>query len=223
MSLKEKWRFAIKCMKYCHNLKINLICMGIMLMVALMYIIMDISRGVGFYMILVLTMYPAQFLYTVCGSQLVQSSPYKKALMTSLPVMTTLCGSAAVYLLMAAVDAVQIMMKPESAVQYIFEILIGGIVILVMNVYVGLVFKYFLASMILLCVSLVGFFRNLRIIGPHISHIALAVSRCPLSAAIAAGLCLTLLGSLLQYGISLLVYKKPISKRAIYGLLRQQT
>lgn len=222
MSFREKWRFAIKCMKYSYNLKTTLICAGVMFALGLLYEVTDISNGIGIYFMVLVAMYPAQLLYSICGSQLVQSSPYKKTLMTSLPTVITLCGSLPIYLLVIIIQGVRAIMNPETAGQSVYAILMAGMTLLFLDIYVGIVYKYFWVSMVIMCVSLSFFYVNFGFIGS--SSLITQISRCsPMPVAIAVGLCLVLLGSLLQYGVSLLVYKKPISKRAIYGMMRQQT
>ncbi|MDE5746728.1 MAG: hypothetical protein K2I21_04030, partial [Acetatifactor sp.] len=89
------------------------------------------------------------------------------------------------------------------------------------TVYIGIAYKYFVLPMVLMCVSMVGFYNLSGIIGEGMV-LSQYFLKIPMPAAIAIGLCLALLGALLQYVVSLLVYKKPISRRAIYGILRQQ-
>ena len=108
--------------------------------------------------------------------------------------------------------------KPETAGQGVSVILMSGLFLLFLDIYAGIVYKYFWVSMMVMCVGVVGIYSN---IGRYRLFMQL-FSRCSLPAAIAAGMCLALLGSLLQYGVSLLVYKKPVSKQAVYGMLRQK-
>lgn len=218
MRFGKKWQFAIKCMKYSYNLKLNLICAGVMLALGLFYEIIDLGNGMGGFILLVVSMYPVQILYSVCGSQLVQSSPYKKALMTSMPTILTLCSSILIYLLIVVIEGVRMVIKPETAGQGVSVILMSGMFLLFLDIYAGIVYKYFWISMVIMIVGTVGIYSN---IGRYRLFMQL-FSGCSLPVAIAAGLCLALLGSLLQYGISLLVYKKPVSKQAVYGMLRQK-
>ena len=85
MKLIENWRFAVKCIKLSYNLKTNLLCIGFLSVMALVYEIGNFSNGMGAILMLTVGMYPAQMICSVCGSQLVLSSPHKKAIMTSVP------------------------------------------------------------------------------------------------------------------------------------------
>lgn len=221
MSFGKKWKFAMKCMKYSYNLKLNLFCAGIMLAIGLFYEIIDLGNGMGSYILLVISMYPVQMLYSICGSQLVQSSPYKKALMTSIPTVLTLCSSICIYLLIVVIEGVRMVIKPETAGQGVSIILMSGMLLLFLDIYAGIVYKYFWVSMVIMIVSVVGIYNSVGFIGR--SPLFLQIfPECSFPVAIAAGVCLALLGSLLQYGVSLLVYKKPVSKQAVYGMLRQK-
>ncbi len=221
MRFKESLQFAIKCMKYSFNLKTNLICAAIIFILGTLYEIMELGNGFGSYLMLLVAMYPAQMIYSISGSHLVQSSPYKKSLMTSIPTMITFCSGILIFLLVIVIKGVRIAMKPEAAEQNIYSIMIAGLTLLLLDIYVGFVYKYFVASMVILCISVVSIYSNIDFLG-QFHQITWIFSRCTLPAAIVVGLCLALLGSLLQYGFSLLTYKKPISKYAVYGMLRQQ-
>ena len=228
MRLIESWRFAIKCIKLSYHLKVNLIIVGFLFLLALVYEIadlnVDLNSGMGGILLLIVAMYPAQMIYSICGSQLAQSSPYKKAMMTSLPAVITFCCGILTYLLVIVTEAIRAIRNPEAAEHCARLILLIGIVLMILNIYIGIAFRYFALSMIILLGFLLGFYYcypagivigRSTIVLPWLTGISMPV-------ATAVGLCLAVLGSLLQYGISLLLYKRPISRTAIYGLLRQQ-
>lgn len=220
MKLINSWRFAIKCMRLSYNLKINLLCMGFLFILAILQEIFYISGGSGAFMLLIIAMYPAQLVSSVCGSQMVLSSPYRKPLMTSLPTVLNLCSGMAVYLAIIGIELIRVHMIPQLANFSSFIILSCGIILLLLDIYVGLAYKCFALSLVILSVSMIGFYYMSGIgRGTALSQNPFCL---PLPIAIAAGLCLALVGSALQYGISRLVYKKPMSRFAIFGLLRQQ-
>lgn len=221
MKLMENWRFAVKCIKLSYNLKANLLCIGFLGVMGLVYEIMNFNNGMGAILMLTAGMYPAQMIYSVCGSLLVLSSPHKKALMTSMPTIITFCSGMLTYLAVIGIEGIRAMGNPEAAEYSAHMILLLGVVLMLLEIYVGIAYKYFVVSMVVMvgCLMgsyyLMGFFGDRELIMSWFSGVSMPV-------AIAVGLCLAVLGSLLQYGISVLVYKKPISRSAIYGLLRQQ-
>lgn len=221
MKLKENWRFAVKCIKLSFNLKTNLLCIGFLSVMALVYEIGNFNNGIGAMFMLTAGIYPAQMIYSVCGSQLVLSSPHKKAIMTSLPTIITFCSGMLSYLTVIGIEGIRAMGNPEAAEYSASMILLLGIVLMILEIYVGIVYKYMVVSVVIMvgCLMgsfyLMGFFGDSELLMSWFSGISMPM-------AIAVGLCFAVLGSLLQYGISLLVYKKPVSRGAIYGLLRQQ-
>lgn len=224
MKLAEKMRFTIKCMRYSLRLKINLIGLVFMTVLGLVYEILDFSNGVGgSYFILISAMYPAQLLYSVCMSQLVQASPYKKALTTSIVTLLTFCSGLIFYLLVIGVKSVWVVLDPSQAGRRAGEILAAGLFLVMIEIYTAVVFRYFWGGIILLSAIMVGVYSSIISTDGIFHSLGQLFSRCPLPAAIVLGLCLALLGGLLQYGMSLLLYNRPISKRAIYGVLRQQS
>jgi len=180
------------------------------------------GNGTGAMLLMATAMYPTQMLYNVCGSQLVQSSPYKRAIMTSLTTIVTLCCGILHYLVVMGIEGIRILINPEAAGNSAYIILLTGMFLLLIEVYLAIAYRYFQVSMFVMIGSITGFYYLFGITGD--GAIALqCLSGISIPAAIAAGLGFAVLGSLLQYGISLLVYKIPISRSAIYGLLRQQT
>lgn len=223
MKLAEKMRFIIKCMRYSSRLKTNLIGLVCMAVLGLVYEILDFSSGMGSCFILISAMYPAQLLYSVCMSQLVQASPYKKALMTSMVTLLTFCSGLIFYLLVIGVKSVWIVLDPSQAGRRAGEILAAGLFLVMIEIYTAVVFRYFWGGIIIVSVIMVGVYSSIISTDGIFHSLGQLLSRCPLPAAIVLGLCLALLGGLLQYGMSLLLYNRPISKRAIYGVLRQQS
>lgn len=221
MKLMENWRFAVKCIKLSYNLKTNLLSIGFLSVMALVYEIGNFSNGLGAILMLIVSMYPAQMIYSVCGSQLVLSSPHKKAIMTSVPAIITFCSGILAYLTVIGMEAIRVMGNPEAAEYSTHMILILGVVLMIMEIYVCIVHKYFVVSVVVVIGCLIGCYYLMNFFGDGVLIMSW-LSWVSMPVAIAMGLCLAVLGSLLQYGVSLLVYKKPVSRGAIYGLLRQQ-
>lgn len=222
MKLIESWRFAIRCMKLSDNLKMNLICGVVVFVIALVQEIANHGYNVvGAMFLMTVTVYPAHMIFSICSSQLVQSSPYKKSIMTSLTTVITFCSGILCYLIVIGIEGIRVIADPETAGKSARIILFAGMLLVLMKVYVSVVYRYRVVSVFVMTGSITFYsyfatmFINDKMFSRWISEMSMPV-------AIMAGLCFAVLGSLLQYGISLLLYKKPISRNAIYGLLRQQ-
>lgn len=90
----------------------------------------------------------------------------------------------------------------------VYGMIVSGGLMLIFMVYVGGAFKCFVVSVVVMCVGtptlLFRGYGILRTLRPNIS----------LGAAIVTGLAEILLGSCLQYLLSLLIYRQPVSKAA---------
>ncbi len=221
MKLINSWRFAVKCMKLSYNLKINILCMGFLFIMALVYEVFYVTAGLGAFLLLIIATYPAQLIYSVCSSELVQSSPYRRSLMTSLPTVLTLCSGMAVYLVIICAEAVRAYVAPEKAGNGSRTVLLCGIMLMLLNMYMGLAYKYFVLSWVILAVSMMGYYYLSGLIGKG-TALSQNLFNIPMLISVILGLCFTLAGNALQYGLSMLVYKKSMSRFAIFGLLRQR-
>lgn len=222
MRIFESWRFAVKCIKLSYNLKVSLFAAGLLGVMGLVYELGNSVSGVGAVMLLTVAMYPAQLLYSVCGSDLVQSSPYKKSMMTSIPTVITFCSSMIMYLPVLVLEGARSILKPETMGHNIRTVLLCGLMLLVLQSYLGIAYKNFVIPMLAMAVFVVGIY-NLMHFADNGTLLLSWISGITMPTAMAVGLGCAVLGSLLQYGLSLLLYKKPISRTAMYGLLRQQS
>lgn len=223
MKLVEQLRFAKKCLKYSYQVKVNLICGAIMGLLGLVYEIANINNGMGAYLMMLVSVYPTSLLYQLCSSQLIESSPCRKSMMTAVPTVLMLCMNMVSYLLLIGIEGIRIMVvgTPQAAEQSTLVILSCGIILVILDLYAAFGQKYYVLSLILMAGSLVSFFG---LCGMYGHGDALLRKLFPLSvpAAIIVGLCLAFLGSLLQYGAYLLVYKKPMSPFVLNSILRQR-
>lgn len=221
MEFTKQLRFARKCLKYSYQMKVNLVCGGITGLLGLVYEIANISNGMGAYLMMIVSIYPASLLYQLSSSQLIESSPCRKSLMTSVPTVMTFCINMVSYLLLIVIEGIRAMRRPQAADQSALVILSCGIILVFLDLYAAFGQKYYVLSLILMAGSLLGFFGLSGAIGNGDS-VLLNRFHISVPAAVITGLCLVLLGSLLQYGASLLVYRKPMSRFVLNSILRQR-
>lgn len=210
MKIVKSWRFVIKCVKLNSHLAIGLLCIGYMGITGLVFEIGNFVNGVGAFLLMAVAMYPVQLVYSLCGSQLVQSSPYKKTMMTSLPALLTFCSGILIYLLVIGIEGIRVMGNPDAVEYSTSLILVSGIMLMILDIYATVAYKYYAVSMVILIGFITGFYHLLvtfcdgKLVLPWITGISMPV-------AIAVGMCFAVLGNLLQYGVSLLVYKARIA------------
>lgn len=173
----------------------------------------------GEYMFMCVGMLPAQMLFSLSASNMIQASPVKKKMQTTVPALITWGCMMILYLVLTAVRAVMILNRPEEAGMAGFRCIVMAVMMMLLMVYIGVAYKYFLSSIVMILLAVLflnsgeGILLQTKIFG------AGSLGFIP-----AAGLGIVILaaGGLLQYLISLLFYKVPISKMAQAAPLRRE-
>jgi hypothetical protein len=105
--------------------------------------------------------------------------------------------------------------EDESRVEIKSGLLVIGVLLWLSSIYMGICFKYFLAALVGLCVVIMP----IASIGTHLD--TGFVNHIPMAAIVAAGYVLILLGQFLAYLLSLLAYRKDLSKHAFGAAMRR--
>lgn len=218
-------KLGFKIMKYGHSAKLSIIGSIVLAVFGLVFCVISIAVSVSFpggYFLMMSVLLLLQLISTVNAANLVQTSPMKKKLQTSVPALFSVLLMLAAYLFNVVVAAIAACAKPEAIKFFCTQIISTAVIMGVIMLYYGVVYKYFVAST-------VGFFIIFMFVYPSYSGNELYWSFMPfaeswqnfvLTAVI--GLGIILVCGVLQYLISLAVYKAPISKRALGARLRSQ-
>lgn len=175
----------------------------------------------GGYFFMLVVLFMIQLLYSVNMSNLVQSSPVKKKLQTSVPAtMSTFCMLTA-YLLVLATEGFVAYKRPERigivCVHVVFTIIIMALIML----YTAVCYKYFFGGTILFFAVFFisyGYFMNGE--GWLVRFQEYGWSAFARLGILGAAVLLAF--GVLQYLLSLAVYRAPMSKRAQSASLRRQ-
>jgi hypothetical protein len=172
---------------------------------------------IGGYYIVLSSVFIIQLIVSVDFSTMVQASPYKKKLQTSIPVLVSTPVMFVMYTLLVLLDLYffQAATEDESRLEIKSGLLVIGVLLWLSSIYMGICFKYFLAAMIGLCVVI----APIASIGTHLD--TGFVDHIPMAAIVAAGYVLILLGQFLAYLISRLAYRKDLSKYAFGAAMRR--
>lgn len=218
-------KIGFKIMKYGHSAKLSMIGSIVAAVVAVLLCAVSILAtysfpGGYFFMIAVLLL--LQLLSTVNAANLVQTSPMKKKLQTSVPALLSVLLMLAAYLLNAAVLAVAIGANPEMAEPLLTQIMYTAFIMGVVMLYYGACFKYFVASTAFFLLAFMCTYT------PMISG-ELRWSFMPFAGVWENFALTTVIGAVvilvcggLEYLISLAVYRAPMSKWALGARLRSQ-
>lgn len=219
-------KLGLKLLRYGHGIKNTIICSIIIVGLGILMAVMDLlsldTGGVTFpigYFLMLGVMFAIQLFYSVNAANLIQSSPLKKKLQTSVPaiLMTfiAMCG----YLISVLTGAVGLMVAPESAGHFCHQLLYTILIMATILLYAAVAYKLFFLSTILFFViffSSFMYFTNNRWLGSLDGGAGLFW----LIAAIGFGIILVC--GFLYYLLSLATYKLPLSKRAQAGALRRE-
>lgn len=218
-------KIGFKIMKYGHAAKLSIIASIIVGLFGLAFCALSLvmtSTFPGGYFLMMSVLLLLQLISTVGAANLVQTSPMKRKLQTSVPALISVVLMLGGYLFQAAASAVMVCVKPEtlqaSCTQLIFTAVIMGVIML----YYGAVYKYFVASTAAFLIVFLIIYEPM-IMGDLLwTYLPFsgAWGNFVLSAAI--GLVIILAGGVLEYLISLAVYKAPVSKWALGARLRKQ-
>lgn len=204
-------KVGFQMLQYGFGIKMCLAFMGFFLLVGLLLSFLPIESGVqSSFFILVNGLWASQLIYSLGVSNLVQTSPWKKRMETSVPALVSFAGSTLLYLIMVILRLPYYVSAGRQAeMPYVTkELIIGGMILLVLMLYMGMAYKLFVISTVLFFVTFIGITLAYNISPVWIS------TELSFGAAVGIGFLEIAAGALGQYGISLLVYKFPPSKKA---------
>ena len=213
--MKEMKDFFALCkysFKFTTNITFMLIFLGIGVVTEV------VSKGTqylgGFYVVLC-SMYMFQFVMSLSMSDMIQSSGIGRRIQLDIPVKLNLTLSFVLFTILIIFRSVMAGRYPEKANEIATSLFVIDILIFQLFIYTAVVYKYFLASIIIFCLVIgfitagLTFITNLDMFGG-----------LTLSTSIILGYVLIAVGAALQYLICRLIIRKPVSQRAFRGIFR---
>ena len=163
-------------------------------------------------------MFPAQLVMSLDMSQMVQASPYKKKLQTSIPAKMTTVGILIMFGWSMFLQVISCMISGKNFADQGVKLLMTGMWAFVILLFTGICYKFFVVSMIVMYIFIFGAGMLLEIgllffIPKGFIH--------PL-VAIVEDIALILIGGVIQYGLMRLFYKYPLSKAAFGAAIRRE-
>ena len=163
-------------------------------------------------------MFPAQLVMSLNMSQMVQASPYKKKLQTSIPAKMTTAGVMIMLGWSIFLQVISCMISGKNFADQGVKLLMTGMWAFVILLFTGVCYKFFVISMIIMYILVIGagmlvgiaqqFFIPKGFIHPLV--------------AIVADIVLVLTGGVIQYGFMKLFYKFPLSKAAFGAAIKRE-
>ena len=144
-------KYAFQMLRYAFGIKGNSVAAVILVIAGL--VLEFISHGTNFlgsFFVVVLSMFPVQFLYSISLSNHVASSPYRKRLQTSMPALMNLTLNIGIFTLLNIIKAVEIYLFPEDTELIIGSLIMLSVAELIITIYTGIVFKYYIIATVVM-------------------------------------------------------------------------
>lgn len=220
----KQLKMGFKLMRYAHGM---LGCVFAGVIFFLIGIVIDLNatqtagtmKYVGSFFILITAMWPLQLLYSIDVSNEVAVSPWKKKLQTSVSALVGAASFLVTYLIVLGLSWYKYKSQMVTREEAVIELFLCAASILILLVYMGAALKYLVVSTILFFIAYYALMIWINV------DVVLHPGRfqdVSLVVASVAGFVALGIGALLHYGITLLLYKKPISKYSQLSALRKK-
>lgn len=214
------FKLGLSLIKYGFNLKQNIVACALFFVLG---VIMEISSGgtnfVGCFYCVLVGMFALQMIVSTDLSTLVASSKLQRSLQTSVPVLTTFIIEFVLLTCVLGVKFFYFTTRPENRPAIIESMVMFSVMCVLMFIYCGSCYKYFLVTTIVFFIGVVS--STLVVSEIMKNEIGAKLVEYGFFASVAICYGTLILGTLLQYGMTCLFYKKPLSKYAFKGLLQK--
>lgn len=215
-------KLGIRLLRYGYGIKTNLVLLIVCVAADVLFFALElagITTPLDGYLLLACAMVPVQILFSLNAVDIVLASPVRKKLQTSVPAVMSLCATLAAYLIIVLKKAVIILIHPDKTAQSAVMLSFLAFLAAVIMVFTGVLYKSFPAFLVM-CFSLSGFvsfFMMSLLRSDFLGEDMGALVRGALIGAV-----LILAGGALEYVLSILFYKKPVSKKTLGGKLSRE-
>ncbi len=207
-------KLGIRLLRYGFGIKTNLVLLIVCTAADLLCFALElagITTPLDGFMLLACVI-PVQILFTLNVVDIVLTSPARKKLQTSVPAVMTLCTTLAAYLIVVLKEAVIVLIHPDKTAQSAMRLVFLGVLVAVIMAFTGVLYKSF-PALLVMYFSLSGFISFFMM--PILRSDFLGEDRGALVRAALIGVVLILAGGALEYALSVLFYKKPVSKKVL--------
>lgn len=212
--MMKQLKLACRMLKYAYGIKMNLIMMVFFtLLGAVIYLLNTDSQmfGLGGLYLMLSAMFIIQIWYSLNSSNFLRTSSYKKAAETSIPTILSVGGMLLMYTLMLVITLIR--GAEPAQINALLYMAFDGCLILLLC---GVTYKYFVVSLLVFFFCYFAAHVGFMVVRYQLADLLFPV---PIAAVLSYGL--ILLGGIGEYLLSLLFYKKSVSKLAQGAALRK--
>lgn len=213
-------KLGVKLLRYTYGIKMNVALVVVCGIMDLLFF--GIELGIGYvwidgYFLLAIGMVPVQLIFSLNAVNNVLSSPARKKLQTTIPAVMSWCAMEGMYVLVVLKKLILALVHPDMTGQICTRMVMLALLAVAIMAFTGILYKYFIMMVLMTCV-LAGFIQFVL----YIQWNLFGQSMFSLVWAALIGFALITVGAAMQYGISLLTYKKPVSKMSVGVQLRSE-
>lgn len=219
-------KLGIKIMRYGHGLVLNIILGVWFLVIGIAVIILSMSghyiNWSGGCFAIAAALMPIQIIFSLNASNMVLSSPVRKKMQTVVPTTITCISTLAMYIVVDLLLLIMICINPDRIPAACSLVALQIVFAVFFMIYIPICYKYMVAAVVL-GIIVWACAMNLILIMPNVntfSFINKGISSFLLISAL--GLPGIVAGGFLQYLLSLLFYKAPVSKYSQNVYLRKE-
>lgn len=215
-------KLGIRFLRYGYGIKTNLVLLAVCVVFDALFFaleFMGITIPLDGYLLLACGMMPMQLLFTLNAAGLVLASPVRKKLQTSVPAVLNWFLMLGAYLIIVLKKAVIALIYPDKIAQNVMEMVFLASLAALIMAFTGVLYKSF-PAFIGMCFSLSGFisFFMMRILQWEL----LGKTMASFVYGTVIGILLITAGAAAQYALSVLFYKRPVSKKTLGAQLNRQ-
>lgn len=219
----KQLRMGLKMLRYAHGIKSCIVwCVIVLLLGVLFEVGADDSNSVfiGIYLVMMLAIWPLQLLVSLNVPNVVAASPWKKRIQTSVTALISFCGFLIAFAVVDVMEGNKFATGRIAAEDFTFNVLFAACFAVLLMIYMAFSTKYFVVSTIgfIIVMSSSSIVINLM----QYTDLAIFHQSLHPAATVLLGILFIILGAVLEYGISLLIYKVPVSKYAQMNSLRKK-
>jgi len=206
---------AVKLIKYGFRFNLNIVIL--LLFLVLGFVVEIGSEGssyIGGFYIVLCGMYMFQFVMSLNMSDMIASSGFSRKTQLKIPCVLNGFATLVLYTALVIIKSINIARNPESETIMVVSLLMVIILEFTICIYAAVVYKYFVVTVIIYTIMIVIIMTFANLINA-IADIQLSFSLTALIGYVVIGI-----GIILQYVISLLIIKKPISQTAFRGIFK---
>lgn len=219
-------KLGIKIMRYGHGLVLNIILGVWFLVIGIAVIILSMSghyiNWSGGCFAIAAALMPMQIIFSLNTSNMVLSSPVRKKMQTVVPTTITCISTLVMYIVVDLLFLIMVYINPDRISMACSLVALQIVFAVFFMIYIPICYKYMVAAIIIGIIIWVCVINSIMLI-PDVNTLSFfnkGISSFLIISAL--GLPSIVAGGFLQYLLSLLFYKAPVSKYSQNVYLRKE-